>query len=86
MLAADRSRSAWRIWGLRGIGPTFAGRLGGGVAFALCARKCGDRLQCSLRTDPAPLGVFWGSAGPVLRSLRRLGGGLGFRALREGLW
>jgi hypothetical protein len=48
------------------------------VALALCARKCGDRLQCSLRTDPAPLGVFWGSAGLVLRSLRRLGGGVAF--------
>jgi hypothetical protein len=26
--------------------------------FALCARGFGDRLQCSLRTDPATLGVF----------------------------
>jgi hypothetical protein len=27
-------------------------------AFALCARGFGDRLQCSLRTDPAPLGIL----------------------------
>ena len=59
-------------------------RLGGGGAFALCARGDGDRLQGSLQPDPAPLGVFWRYAGSVLRSLRRLGGGLGFRAVREG--
>ena len=42
--------------------------------------------QGSLRTDPAPLGVFGRSAGSVLRALRRLWGGWGFRAVREGLW
>jgi hypothetical protein len=50
-------RLSWQGW-LRGIGPALAGRLGGGSAFALCARDLGDRLQCSLRPDPAPLGVF----------------------------
>jgi hypothetical protein len=55
------------------------------MGLSRCAR--GDfvvRLQGSLRTDPAPLGVFWRSTGSVLRSLRRLWGGLGFRAVREG--
>jgi hypothetical protein len=33
---------------------------------------------------PLRLGVFWRSAGSVLRSLRRLWGGWGFRAVREG--
>jgi hypothetical protein len=84
MLALDQSRSAWRIWALRGIGPTRAEEALGGSAFALCARDFGDRFQGSLRTDPAPLGVFGRSAGSVLRSLRRLWGGLGFRAVREG--
>jgi hypothetical protein len=37
-------------------------------AFALCARGFGDRLQCLLRTDPAPLGV-WGA--PRERSCAR---------------
>ena len=53
-------------------------RLWGGGAFALCARGDGDRLQGSLRTDPAPLGVFWRYAGSVLRSLSRLWGGGAF--------
>ena len=44
-----------------------------------CARGIfGDRFQCSLRTDPAPLGVIvWALAG-------KLRGGWGFRAVREG--
>jgi hypothetical protein len=47
-------------------------------AFALCARGFGDRFQGSLRPDPATLGVLvWALAG-------RLGGGRGFRAVREG--
>jgi hypothetical protein len=29
--------------------------------------------------------VCWGSAGSVLGALRRLGGGMGFRAVREGI-
>ena len=33
-------------------------RLGGGLAFALCARGFAVRLQGSLRTDPAPLRFF----------------------------
>ncbi len=39
------------------------------------------------RCGPIPLrlGVFWRSAGSGLRSLRRLWGGEGFRALREGI-
>ena len=38
------------------------------------------------RCGPIPLrlGVFWRSAGSILRSLRRLWGGWGFRAVREG--
>jgi hypothetical protein len=39
--------------GLRGNCPALAGRLGEGRAFALCASGWGDRLQCSLRPDPA---------------------------------
>jgi hypothetical protein len=44
--------------GGRGNGPARAGKLGGGVAFALCARVCGDRFQCLLRPVPA---AAWGS-------------------------
>ena len=51
----------------------------------MCEGIFGDRLQGLLRTDPAPLGVFWCSAGSVLRSLRKLWGGWGFRAVREGI-
>jgi hypothetical protein len=59
--------------------------LGEEGAFARCARVFGDRLQCLLWTDPAPLGVLVErSAGSVLRSLRKLGEGWGFRAVREG--
>ena len=60
-------------------------RLWRGGAFALCARGDGDRLQGSLRTDPAPLGVFWRSAGSGLRSLRRLGGGGAFARCARGV-
>ena len=84
MLAADRSRSARAYGSLRGIGPTRAEEARGRRGFRAVRWGFGDCLQGSLRTDPAPLGVFWGSAGSVLRSLRRLGGGLGFRAVREG--
>jgi hypothetical protein len=65
MLAPDRSRSAGRIWGLRGIGPTLAEEALGVGAFALCARGFGVRFQGSLRTDPAPLGCFL-ECGPTL--------------------
>jgi len=64
-------------------------KLGRGGTFALCARDFGDRFQGSLRTDPAPLeylllgtgpalAVVARSAGSVLRSLRKLGGGGAF--------
>ena len=46
--------------GLPGNGPALAGRLGGGGDFALRARGGGDRLQCSLRPDPAAA-VGWGN-------------------------
>jgi hypothetical protein len=53
-------------------------KLGGGGAFALCAREGFDRFQCSLRPDPAPLGVFgWALAGNV-------GTGWAFALSREG--
>ena len=54
MLAPARSRSAWRICGLRGIGPALARKARGedGV-FALCARGGFDRFQRSLRPGPA---------------------------------
>jgi hypothetical protein len=56
------------------------------MGFSRCAR--GVLLFASkARYGPIPLrlGVFWRSAGSVLRSLRRLWGGLGFRAVREGM-
>jgi hypothetical protein len=55
MLAADRSRSAAVLVGLRGIRPARAGKLEGGGAFALRAGDWFDRFQCLLRPDPAPL-------------------------------
>jgi hypothetical protein len=55
-LVPARSRFARRIWWLRGIGPALAGRLGGGGAFALCAREFVVRLQCSFRPGPAAAG------------------------------
>ena len=68
-LASDRSRSASTWGGLRGIGPALAEEALGRMRLSRCARGVfGVRLQGSLRTDPAPLGVFWRSAGPVLRS------------------
>jgi hypothetical protein len=72
---------------LRGNGPALAEEAPGRMGFSRCAR--GDfvvRLQGSLWTDPASLGRMGRSAGSILRSLRRLWGGWGFRALREGFW
>jgi len=70
---------------LRGTGPALAEEALGRMGLSRCARGIfGVRFQGSLRTDPAPLGVLGRSAGPVLRSLRRLWEGLGFRAVREG--
>jgi hypothetical protein len=59
MLASDQSRSAGRMVG--SAGSVLRSQEGSGEdwVFALCARGFGDRLQCSLRTDPAPLGVWW---------------------------
>ena len=60
----------------RSAGPVLRAlrKLGGGGAFALCARGFGDRFQGSLWTDPAPLGVLVArSAGSVLRSQEGLG-------------
>jgi len=59
MLASDRSRSAWRLW-VGSAGLVLCSQEGSGEdgAFALCARDLGDRLRCSLRTAPAPLGVL----------------------------
>jgi hypothetical protein len=77
----------WACWGLRGIGPARAEEGSGeDGAFALCARGFGVRFQGLLRTDPAPLAYVGGSAGTVLRSLRKLWEGLGFRAARWGFW
>jgi hypothetical protein len=46
---------------LRGTGPALAGKLEQGVAFALRARRWGDRFQSSLRPYPAAAGVAGGS-------------------------
>jgi hypothetical protein len=79
--------SLGRVLALRGIGPALAEEALGRMGFSRCARgDFGVRLQGSLRTDPASLGVFWRSAGSILHSLRRLRGGWGFRAVREGFW
>jgi len=45
-------------------------------------------IASKARSGPVPLRFAYlgRSAGSGLRSLRRLGGGWGFRALREGLW
>ena len=52
-------RLAW--WGLRGIGPALAEEALGRMGLSRCARwDFGVRFQGSLRTDPAPLGV-WGA-------------------------
>jgi len=69
-------------------GPVLRSQEGSGEegVFALCARGFGDRLQRSLRTDPAPLGVFGvlrgtgpALAGGVQRFPRSLPKALGFR-------
>ena len=63
----------WR-WGLvprqGSAGTVLRSQEGSGKdgAFALCARDFGDRLQCSLRPDPAAAWRIWGcSVVPVLR-------------------
>jgi hypothetical protein len=73
-LAPDRSRSAGRIW--RSAGSVLRSQEGSGKdrAFALCARGFGVRFQGSLRTDPAPLGV-WGAPRVVGKISTGLGPG-----------
>ncbi len=60
------------------------GRLG----FRAFARGGSGCRRSYARSGPIPLrfGVFGRSAGTVLRALRKLGRGLGFRALREGVF
>ena len=59
----------------RSAGSVLRSQVGSGKdgVFALRARFFAVRLQGSLRTAPAPLGVFGGSAGSVLRSQGTLG-------------
>ena len=78
MLALDRSRSAWRVLALRGIGPALAEEALGRMRFSRCAR--GILVFASkARSGPIPLRLEYlvRSAGTVLRSLRRLWGRLG---------
>ena len=49
--------------GLRGNGPALAGKLGGGLAFALRAGFFVDRFQCLLRSDPAAACWVYGVGG-----------------------
>ena len=74
------------FWGLRGIGPALAEEALGSKSFR--AVREGILLFASkARCGPIPLrlGVFWRSAGSVLRSLRKLEEGSTFRAAREGI-
>jgi hypothetical protein len=83
-LATDRSRSAGRMGRSAGTVLRSLRKLWGGGAFALCARDFVVRFQGSLRTDPAPLGVFWRSAGSVLRALRKARGRMGLSRFARG--
>ncbi|MEY4325413.1 MAG: hypothetical protein RIS24_1584 [Verrucomicrobiota bacterium] len=59
-------------------------KLWGGLGFrAARARGLGDRFQGSLRTDPAPLGV-WGAPRDRSCARRERWGRLGFRAFARG--
>ena len=72
---------------LRGNGPALAEEAPGRMGFSRCAR--GILLFASkARCGPIPLRFAYlgRSAGTVLRSLRRLWGGWGFRAVREGIF
>ena len=69
-------------FGLRGMGPAPARKLGGGSAFALRARGGCDRFQRGLRTHPAPLAYFWLGMGPA--PARKLGGGSAFALCTRG--
>jgi len=84
---APRDRSCARSGGaLRGISPALAEEALGRMGLSRCARGIlvfASKARCG--PIPLRLGVFWRSAGSVLRSLRKLGGGRGFRAVREGI-
>jgi len=70
---------------LRGTGPTLAEEAQGRFGLSRCARGVfGVRLQGSLRTDPAPLGVFLAlrGTGPALAG--NVGTGWAFALAREG--
>jgi hypothetical protein len=77
----------WAYGALREIGPALAEEARGRIELSRYARGA-LVIASKARSGPIPLrlGVFWRSARSVLRSLRRLWGGLGFRAMREGLW
>jgi hypothetical protein len=70
---------------LRGIGPALAEEAQGRMGFR-ALREGIVVIASEARSGPIPLRLacLGRSAGSVLRSLRRLGGGLGFRAVREG--
>ncbi|MEY4326951.1 MAG: hypothetical protein RIS24_3122 [Verrucomicrobiota bacterium] len=59
--------------GLRGMGPAPDRKLGGGSAFALCARGECDRFQRGLRPHPATLAYLLLRTGPAPDG--QLGGG-----------
>ena len=74
----------WAYGALRGIGPALAEEARGRMGLSRCARGAlviASKACCG----PIPLrcGVLRGIG---LRSLRKLWGGGGFRAVREGLW
>jgi hypothetical protein len=69
---------------LRGIGPVLAGNVGTGWAFALCARDFGDRLQCLLRTGPAPLAYLGWAPRDRSCARRKARGRMGFRSAPTG--
>jgi hypothetical protein len=84
---APRERSCARSGGaLRGISPALAEEALGRRGFR-AVREGFLVIASKARCGPTPLrlGVFWRSAGSILRSLRKLWGGLGFRAVREGI-
>ena len=56
MLAPARSRSAWRIGGLRGIaGPALAGNVGDRLGFRAVARRGIGCRRSNARSGPVPL-------------------------------
>ena len=84
MLASAQSRCRW--WALRGIRPALAEEARGRVELSRFARGA-LVIASKARSGPVPLrwAYLGRSAGSGLRSLRRLGGGWNFRALREGV-